>query len=219
MRFVANALSLIFHPLFLVFGLAVTAYWVDKYSYYLNDPKDVGVMFIMDFVLLVLFPAIGVAMMAGLKMISGLSMKKREDRIGPLIITLSFYIWFFINVYNSSNYPDTLKFVALGITLSVGIAFFLNNFIKISLHAIGASSFCTALGILLLKKKSSFIDIDLFLIGGYRVSAIFVLLLCVVIAGAIGSARLYLKAHSLEEVYGGYLVGIFAQIIALRIIM
>ena len=176
-------------------------------------------MLIMDFFLLVLFPLIGVAMLAGLKMISGIQMKKREDRIGPLIMTLAFYIWFFINVKNGSSFPDTLRFVSLGATLSVGLAFFINNFTKVSLHTIGASSLCVALALLLIEKKSTFIDIDLYLIGGFRVSAIFVLLLCIVMAGAVGSARLYLKAHSPEEIYGGYFAGALAQIIAFKIIM
>jgi len=168
---------------------------------------------------LVLFPAICIAMLVGLKMISGFKMKKREDRIAPLIITLSLYIWFFINVNNNVSYPDSLRFVALGITISVGLAFFINNFTKISLHTIGVSSMTVGLAILLLSQKRSFIDIDLMDVGGYRVSSIFVLLLSVFIAGSVGSARLYLKAHRPQEVYGGYLIGSIAQIIAFMIIM
>ena len=219
MRFLANAISLIFHPLFLVYALVVLAYFIDKYGYYINDGRAIGAMLIMNFFLLVLFPTISIAMLVGLKMISGFKMEKREDRIAPLIITLSLYIWFFINVYNNVSYPDTLRFIALGINLSVGLAFFINNFTKISLHTIGVSSFTVGLGILLLSQERSFIDIDLFGIVGYRVSSIFVLLLSVFVAGCVGSARLFLKAHKPQEVYGGYLVGSLAQIIAFRIMM
>ena len=63
----------------------------------------------------------------------------------------------------------------------------------------------------------TFVDIQIPLLGSYRLSSIFVLLFAVILAGAIGSARLYLQAHRPEEVYGGYLVGVFAQIIAFRI--
>ena len=219
MKAVSKLISIIFHPLLLVFVLMVMAYWIDKYAYYLSEPKEVGLLMIMNFALLVLFPVVGVAMLAGLKMISGITMPNREDRIGPLIITLVFYIWYFINIKNSPTYPDSLRFVALGAALSVGLAFFINNFSKISLHAIGASSFCVALIILLLTSGSQYVDIDLLGIGGFRVSAIFVLLLCILLAGAVGASRLYLKAHKPEEVYGGYLVGVVAQIIAFRIIL
>jgi membrane-associated phospholipid phosphatase len=36
-------------------------------------------------------------------------------------------------------------------------------------------------------------------------------------AVAVGSARLVLRAHKPEEVYGGYLIGIASQLLAIRI--
>ena len=207
------------HPLLLVFLLVTMAYWIDRYAYYFSDSKEVGLMMIMNFALLVLFPMVGVAMLAGLKMISGVTMPLREDRIGPLIITLTFYIWYFVNVLNSPTYPDTLRFAALGVTLTAGLAFFINNFSKISLHTIGASSFTVALILLIVQKRASFIDIDLMFVGSYRVSAIFVILLSILLTGLIGTCRLYLSAHRPNEVYGGYIAGVFAQLIAYRIIL
>jgi membrane-associated phospholipid phosphatase len=38
------------------------------------------------------------------------------------------------------------------------------------------------------------------------------------LAGVIGTARLYLKAHSLPEVLNGYLIGFAAQMLAMRFI-
>jgi len=218
MKIVAKAISYIFHPLLLVYVIVVLAYSLDQFGYYITDDRAIGAMFIMDFFLLVLFPMIGVAMLVGLKMISGINMPKREDRIGPLLITLAFYIWFFININGNPDYPDSLRFVALAITLAVGTGFFINNFSKISLHAIGGSALSVTLVLLLLKSQKASIDIKFFMIEGYRVSAIFAILLSIVLAGAIGSSRLYLRAHTIEELYGGYLVGVIAPIIAFRII-
>lgn len=219
MHFVSKLISYIFHPLILVYVLVLLSYSLDKFGYYITDERAVGAMLIMDFFLLVMFPMIAVGLLVGLKMISGFHMKKREDRIGPLLITMAFYIWFFINTKDNGSYPDSLRFVALGAALSVGLAFFINNFSKISLHAIGASSFCVALILLFFHLNQPFLDIDLFIIGGYRVSAIFVVILSLLIAGAVGSSRLYLKAHVPQEVYGGYIVGVVAQVVAFRVIM
>lgn len=219
MKIISKLISLFFHPLILVFVLMSMAFWMDRYAYYLSEPKEIGLLFIMNFALLVLFPMVGVGMLAGLKMISGITMPRREDRIGPLIITLTFYIWYFINIKNNSSYPDTLRFAALGAALSVGLAFFINNFSKISLHAIGAGSFCAAFLVLILTTETSLFDIYLLGIGGFRVSAIFVFLLCILLAGAVGASRLYLRAHKPNEVYGGYLVGIVAQLIAFRMVL
>jgi len=218
-RILAKIVSVVFHPLFLAFTLVLAAYWIDRYGYYITEPRAIGAMIIMDFFLLVIFPGISIAMLVGLKLISGITMPKREDRIIPLIITLSLYIWYYINVTNNAALPDSLRFVALGLCLAVGMSFFINNFVKISLHTVGAAGLTMALGLLLIGARKSFIDIDLSMIGEYRVSAIFTLVGCIVMCGLVGTSRLYLKAHRPQEVYGGFLVGCLAQIIAYRIIM
>jgi membrane-associated phospholipid phosphatase len=38
------------------------------------------------------------------------------------------------------------------------------------------------------------------------------------LAGLVGSSRLYLKAHQPMQVYGGFIIGIIAQFIALRFV-
>jgi len=176
-------------------------------------------MLIMNFVILVLIPGISIAMMSGLNFISSIKMPKREDRIGPLIIILTLYIWYFVNVNGNAAFPDSLRFVGLGLCLSLGLAFFINNFVKISLHAIGIAGFTTALWLLLTYLQKPYIDMDLGILGVYRVSAIFTLVGSVLLCGLVGTSRLYLKAHRPQEVYGGYLIGYVAQIIAFRIIM
>jgi membrane-associated phospholipid phosphatase len=40
----------------------------------------------------------------------------------------------------------------------------------------------------------------------------------VFLAGLVGSSRLYLKAHQPMQVYGGFIIGIIAQFIALRFV-
>ena len=219
MRNVAHLVSWIFHPLFLVFLLILLAYGLDGYRYYFNDDRAIGAFFFMNFFLLVLFPLVGIGLLVGLKMISGFTLAKREDRIGPLIITLAFYIWYFINIKDNPAFPDTLRMVALGITISAGLAFFINNFTKVSLHTIGAGSFLTAVVLLIYCTKTSFFDMNLGELARFRLSSIFVLLFSFMLAGIVGSARLYLKAHTTSDIYAGYLVGFIAQVLALRIIL
>jgi PAP2 superfamily. len=216
---VAQIISVVFHPLFLVYITILMSYLIDQHSYVLTDDKALGVMMIMAFFLLVLLPMIGIFMLAGLKMISKVTMPKREDRIGPLIITLSFYIWFFINIHNEGTLPSSIRFVSLGVCLAVGTAFFINNFSKISLHAIGSSAMMTNIFLLLQSKRHPYIDVRWIEGLGYRVSAIFVVLLCLLVVGLVGTSRMYLKAHTRDELYGGYLVGMITQIVAFRIIM
>jgi membrane-associated phospholipid phosphatase len=45
-----------------------------------------------------------------------------------------------------------------------------------------------------------------------------IFLFFVLLAGLVGSSRLYLKAHQPMQVYGGFIIGIIAQFIALRFV-
>ena len=219
MKLAAHIISLVFHPLILVLLLVNVSYSLDYFSYYINDQNSIGVLQIMNFVLLVLLPLVGVLVLYGLNMISSFKMSEREDRIAPLIITMTFYIWYFINVFNNAVFPNSLKFIALGITLTVALAFFINNFSKISLHTTGAGSFVVGFALLLFSIKKPFFHLSLWVFAELQVSAIFAFILTIIIAGIIGSSRLYLKAHTTHEVYGGYLAGMIAQLLAFKIII
>ena len=51
-----------------------------------------------------------------------------------------------------------------------------------------------------------------------RVDISYVFLLMIIITGLVGTARLYVQAHTMREVYTGFLVGIFGQMIGLMFI-
>ena len=41
-----------------------------------------------------------------------------------------------------------------------------------------------------------------------------ILLLCILLVGLVGTARLYLKEHKPQEIYSGYILGILGMMIA-----
>jgi hypothetical protein len=45
-----------------------------------------------------------------------------------------------------------------------------------------------------------------------------ILLICTLIAGLVGTVRLYSRAHQEDEIYGGYLTGILSQLLAFQIV-
>ena len=53
----------------------------------------------------------------------------------------------------------------------------------------------------------------------WQLSSLQLLMLVALVAGLVGSARLWLRAHEPAEVYGGYLVGFGAQLIALQFVL
>ena len=218
MRHLAKVISFLFHPVFLYFYLVVLAYYIDAYSYKIEGAKAIGLLFIMTFFTLVLFPIITVALLKGLHFIPSFTMPKREHRIGALIGTSVFYIWYYINIKNNVAFPLTLEFISLGSAIAVGTAFFINNFSKISLHAIGAGSFIMALVLLIFYTKSSYLTLS-FSSATYEISTVLILILAILVFGSVGTSRLLLKVHRTDDIFGGYIVGILAQLIAFNIIM
>lgn len=219
MRVMARVISYMFHPLFLFYYLVLLAFAMDRYGYRMDDPRAIQVMLMMTFFILVMFPLLSTIMFRALGLIPDWDMRDKRDRIGPLIATLIFYIWFFVNVKNNVAIPDSLRFVSLGGAMSLGLAFFINNFSRISLHAVGAGAFLMAIILLVFHTQASTFVFTLPLIGSYRVSTIFVVFLALPMMGSIGSARMYLGAHTAEDVFGGYLVGIFSMLIAYNLMI
>ncbi len=186
----------------------------NPYSFLFQDEKDKGVFVIMAVAIVFVIPLVVVAVMKGIGLISSFRMMDKKERIGPLIAIMTCYIWFFINLYNNPVYPDELSILALGSCLAVGMGFFINNFSKISLHAIGAGGLVCGLYLSFSSFELTEFKVTFPLLGSFWISSLFVLILSVLIAGAIGTARLYLNAHRSRDVFGGYLVGIFAFLMA-----
>lgn len=145
-------------------------------------------------------------------------MEDKTERIGPLIATGVFYLWLFVNMKDNSIIPSAFSFFVLGSTIGLFLALLLNSFTKISLHTIGMGGFL--MGMILIRYAYSYDNFFIHLpSGSLNVSTTTILLAVAIIAGLVGTSRLILKAHDEFDVYGGYLVGVFAQLIAYRIMV
>jgi hypothetical protein len=168
--------------------------------------------------LTIFFPLFSVFMMKMLDLIKSFQMEDKTERIGPLIVTGTFYLWLFVNIKDNSNIPDAFSFFVLGSTIALFLSLMLNSFTKISLHTVGMGGLLA--GTFFIRYFFSYDSFFIYLpFGTLNVHTNLVLLLVIVIAGAVGTSRLLLKAHDTFDVYGGYIVGIFSQIVAFRIMV
>jgi membrane-associated phospholipid phosphatase len=190
---------------------------MNPYAYRVEQSKDLNVIWIMTFLILIFFPLLTTVLMKALKMIPSFQMEDKQDRIGPLIATIVFYVWYFINVKNDPTFPVQVVMISLGATICISIAFFVNNFSKVSLHAAGAGAFLMGL-VLSFEFSSPHISISIFKTD-WLVSPIFILCLGILLAGLIGTSRLILKAHKPDDLYGGYIIGILSMLISYKIIV
>lgn len=218
MKYLSSMLSYVFHPMFILSYALLLLLLINPYLFAVQDGKVIGLLVFSVATLSLLFPLLATLMMKALGLIESLEMKDKKERIGPMIVTVIFYMWLFANIKSNYFIPDAFRFFVLGSTISLCLAFVLNTLTKISLHTVGVGGLLA--GFFLIRYNFSY---DTFLInafgGTYELQSNIILFAIILIAGGVGSARLYLKAHRPDEVYGGYFIGIISMLIAYRFII
>jgi hypothetical protein len=168
---------------------------------------------------MVIIPVVSILLMKNLNIIKSIRMEDKMDRVGPLIVVSIVYLWLFINFKNSTSVPPVFAAVMLGGSIAVLTAFFINNFTKISLHAIGMGSLIAAT--LLMELKLNYGGISIMISSSYTIDIAFYtfVIVAVIMAGLVGMSRLDLNAHSTSQLYLGYATGFLSQLIAFNVII
>lgn len=219
LRITARVISYIMHPLFIIGYVLLFLIQANRYLFSFPNDKAQGLALITILSIAILFPLIALFMLKALGFLKSFEMEDREDRIIPLVLTGLFYLWLYVNIRVNDNIPGAFTFFVLGSTIAIFLALIINIFSKISLHAMGAGGFVAIMLAIVFQWTYGFFDLSLPFLGvELRLSDRFVIMFTLILAGAAGTARLYLKAHKPEEVYGGYIVGILSQMIAYLIV-
>jgi len=183
---------------------------VNPYRFGLNTEKERIIFILPIFFSTFLIPLISVIMMRMLNMIPSLEMPDKQDRIGPFIASGMLYFWAYLSLENNPMIPEPFLVFMLGATIGLLFAFLINLVEKISLHAVGVGGMFGST--LLFYTYYSYSE---FSFMGYTIETYFVLFLVILISGMVGTARLWLRQHIPLQVYMGFVVGIFAQFLAL----
>jgi hypothetical protein len=217
-RIFAHIVSVIFHPLAIipyVFGFLV---YSNPTLFGFTSERMEGVVVISVISTAAMFPILAISLMKALGLVQSFQLHSSKERIGPLISTGLFFLWLYVNVRSNDSIPPAFSFFVLGSTIAVFLALVVNSFTKISLHAIGAGGMLTGMAFILLSFSYGYTYVFIpFTAIAFHVSDRALLGILFILAGAIGTARLMLHAHRPDEVYGGYLVGILSQLVAIRI--
>jgi len=216
LKYLSKTVSLVFHPLFVLIYLLLAMLLVNPYLFSVQDPKSRNILLISVFMISVVLPLISILMMRFLGLLTSLEMHDKMERVGPLIATGIFYLWLYVNIRSNAYLPTLFQVFVLGSTISLFVAFFINNFTKISLHTVGAGGLVLAF-ILLHQHGYGQVEIP-FGSSILSVSTIILVAFVVFIAGLIGASRMYLGVHNKEQLYMGYLVGLLGQLFAYNII-
>ena len=198
MQKLALVVSVLLHPLFVPAYCVLLLHRANPQLF--TPPADFTFVLTNIVLYTLLFPLFTVFMLKKLGFIDGFNMKSRQNRILVLMPTLIFFATTYMGLKQNETH-ELLSDMLLGSSIALSVAIMINGlYHKISLHAIGMGGF---FGIGMAMVAFSHYDISAWLA------------VIIVLAGLVGTCRLLLNAHTLQEVYNGYLTGFLAMAVAL----
>lgn len=186
--------SYVFHPLFIgIYGALIyfifTPYWYDY--------QEIYVVFIQIIILTILIPLTLFYLLLSLGKISSFVSPSLNDRKIPLMLSILLYGLLLFKSINIVHLPELFYFffsiILVSFTALLGL--FLN--LKISIHAAGISLL-------------TFFAIGLSL--ATKIDMITVISILILLNGFVGSSRLFMKAHTLQELVYGFILGATSQL-------
>ena len=194
----ATVLSYIFHPLFVIA-------WVVLYLLYRNNMVFIGIapeqkliVFLRVFSTSIFLPLVTVLLLKGLGFIQSIQLRTQKDRIIPYVACITFFFWTFY-VSKTLGDPVELRAFLLCAFIAASASLIINNYMKVSMHAMSAAGLLTFFTLLLFADK---------------LDDMVSLLLAVFFTGAICTSRFIASDHKPAEIYVGFIVGVLLQLIS-----
>ena len=181
--------SILFHP---VFVPTITVFLVVKiYSNIIILENQAGIILIGTCVFSLILPLLSVFILLLTKKIDSLEMPKKEERFLPILFASIWMILGFYFMKEIFSYAPIMKSIYLGAIYVMLISLLITKKWKISLHMLAIGG---ATGVFIMLE---------FLFG----QNLMLLLITILISGILGFSRLSLKAHNLNQIYAGFIVG------------
>ena len=193
---IANAISIIFHPLLLATYLFLSFILVDPIVVLPPGYTRIAQWLILLVVWLTTFviPALSIVMLKFTGNVKSLRLENRKDRLVPFFYISLFYgftAYYFSEQMLVSHITEVV-FILTAVIIFVGSIITL--FWKISVHGLGMGAI------------SGFMLVLAIIFPGGMIQ--YLLLLTLLITGLVLTARLKLNAHTPPQVYLGYLLGL-----------
>ena len=196
LKHLATLISWVFQPLLMPVFAAILFMFMPFYAFSLLPDTLKWYVIICNLLFTVMIPVLMIFMLLRYGIISSLQLEKREDRKYPILVTVLFH---FVNFYFLSriHLPGPYLFFLMAGMASLILTFGITYFWKISMHMTGVAGLCGA-----------FVTLTVLWPVDFRL----LLAVLFMLAGAIGSARLYLQAHTPAQVTAGFFAGFLPQL-------
>ncbi|MEG1545320.1 MAG: hypothetical protein RR382_12505 [Tannerellaceae bacterium] len=189
MRLLANITSILFHPLLMItYGFVLAM----AFTYLAIFPFNVKLLLVgMTFFLTAFVPGGLIMLLVKNGAATDLELSNRRERAVPYLIFVASIMICGIFLYKMMM-PFWLLAILGGAALALLLALCINFFWKISAHTIGIGG----------------------LLGGimgiarvHMVNPYWAFIIVLIIAGAVGTSRIFLKRHTPMQVYAGFSLG------------
>jgi len=200
----AKIVSYVFHPLFIPTYVFIFLVYQVPYEFAGITDYQLKLRMFSIFWLTAFFPAFAVFLLWRLKFSESIFLRTQKERIAPYIITMFFYWWMYYLSRNFTDQPAVLKFFYMGIFVATVFGLILNNYFKISLHAMGVGGALAAIILFAMYYQMPL---------GVSMSV------AALIAGAVCTSRFLVSDHTNTEIYTGLFVGIGCQLLAYWFVM
>ena len=197
MRFLAHALSILLHPLLMPVITLGLAFTLDPHLSYFIEPRSQLIILVMVGVMTVVFPLMSIALLWRSGLVSGPTLPIREERTAPYVMTLFYHGMAYYLLRRNELEPTTFSLV-IGGMVALLATLLINLRWKISAHMVGIGGLIGALTSLLLQ-HGTIAPMEL---------APFIL-----VAGALGTARLLVSDHTPAQIYVGGAVGFLSTFV------
>ncbi len=204
LRIPAKLISYVLHPLFVPTYVFFFLIYQFPYEFAGITEWQLKMRLFGLFWMTAFFPAFSVFLLWRLKFSESIFLRTQKERIVPYVITMFFYWWMYYLSRNFSDQPEVLKFFFMGMFAATVVGLIVNNYQKISMHAMGAGGGMTAIVLF------SFY---------YQQPLGLPITIATLLAGLVCTCRLLLGEHNNKEVYTGLFTGVLCQIGAYFFVM
>ena len=199
LKMIAHFVSYVLHPLFIPTYFFLYLMQVMPFEFASITDWQLKMKLFSVFWLTAIFPSFAVFLLWRLKFSDNIFLKTQKERIIPYVIVMFFYWWMYYLSRNFTDQPLALKYFYFGIFIASAIGLTVNNFMKVSLHAMGVSGLMMAVALV------SFY---------YPINNLIWVLLSIMIAAIVVSARMIVSDHTNKELVVGFAIGISTQLAA-----
>ena len=190
----SKILSYLLHPILMpIIVLYIGINNVDYFYLIFHNYSNNLYVIILTFTMVL--PLISAILFVKLGRVESLEMRKKEERIGPLFISILVMIIGFPIFYSIAKFSSHLSAIYILSIILLFFAFLITKRWKISLHMLGIGG-----------ATGTFIALN-YIFGGVY----FFILLFLALSGLLAFARLDQKAHNASQVYVSFVIGCVFQ--------